>query len=247
MNTAMPLKFIGLSGPSSSGKTTLAFLIKHILPNVAFILHEDDFCKEFEDIPTVNGYLDCDGPAAIDTEELCDVLEYMKLHDGAPPSDFESWQEGVFPGREEKALATVPSELIEKLKTKYQGYDGDTRLVLVDGFLLYHNPAIMERLDIKLFFRLSKKVAKERRMSRQGYGIEAKPDEFWKTEDYFEKIVWMNYSQQHGSFLLNHDVEGDVDESVCESEGIQVKPAMDRSVEECLTWALERIVEGIKT
>lgn len=36
-------------------------------------------------------------------------------------------------------------------------------------------------------------------------------------------------------------------ESVCEYEGILVRPGMDRSVEECLTWALEQIAEGIKT
>jgi nicotinamide/nicotinate riboside kinase len=162
----MPLKFIGLSGPSSCGKTTLAYLLKHIMPNVAFVLHADDFCKEFKDIPTVNGYLDCDGPDGVDFKRMSEVLDYMKLHDATPPFDFKSWQEEVFPGRQERALATVPAEVIEKLKTKVQNC-GDTRLVIVDGFLLYHHPANRKRLDIKLFFRLSHKVTKERRFSRQ--------------------------------------------------------------------------------
>lgn len=35
---------IGLSGCSSSGKTTLARLLRDIFPNT-FILHEDDFYK----------------------------------------------------------------------------------------------------------------------------------------------------------------------------------------------------------
>jgi nicotinamide/nicotinate riboside kinase len=33
---------IGISGPSSSGKTTLSRLLRDIFPNT-FIVHEDDF------------------------------------------------------------------------------------------------------------------------------------------------------------------------------------------------------------
>lgn len=36
---------VGISGCSSSGKTTLARLLRDIFPNT-FILHEDDFYKE---------------------------------------------------------------------------------------------------------------------------------------------------------------------------------------------------------
>lgn len=53
---------IGLSGPTSAAKTTLAHLLKHVFSNIALILHTDDFCKEFAHISTVNGYLACDGP-----------------------------------------------------------------------------------------------------------------------------------------------------------------------------------------
>jgi nicotinamide/nicotinate riboside kinase len=41
----MKVIFIGLSGPSSSGKPTLANLLKQIFPNVAYVLHAADFCK----------------------------------------------------------------------------------------------------------------------------------------------------------------------------------------------------------
>jgi nicotinamide/nicotinate riboside kinase len=36
---------VGISGASSSGKTTLSRLLRDIFPN-AFVLHEDDFYKE---------------------------------------------------------------------------------------------------------------------------------------------------------------------------------------------------------
>ena len=47
------------------------------------------------------------------------------------------------------------------------------RPVLVDGFLLYQNPTNRERLDVRLFSRLSHDVAKERRFNRPGYRPEA--------------------------------------------------------------------------
>jgi len=39
---------VGISGCSSSGKTTLARLLRDILPNT-FILHEDDFYRPEEE------------------------------------------------------------------------------------------------------------------------------------------------------------------------------------------------------
>jgi len=36
---------VGISGASSSGKTTLSRLLRDIFPNT-FILHEDDFFRE---------------------------------------------------------------------------------------------------------------------------------------------------------------------------------------------------------
>lgn len=43
---------IGISGCSSSGKTTLARLLRDIFPN-AFILHEDDFYRPEEEYVTI--------------------------------------------------------------------------------------------------------------------------------------------------------------------------------------------------
>lgn len=88
--------FTGLSGPSSSEKTTLAHILCQLLPNSS-ILHADDFCKEFEHIPLVNGYLDCDGPDGIDYARMAKILDHMKAHHGNLPHGFESWQDECFP------------------------------------------------------------------------------------------------------------------------------------------------------
>ncbi len=62
----MEIKLVALSRPSSCGKTTIAYLLKHVFPNVIYILRGYDFYKEFDEIPTVNGYLDSNGPGTID-------------------------------------------------------------------------------------------------------------------------------------------------------------------------------------
>ena len=245
----MTVKVIGLSGPSSCGKTTLAYLLQGILPNVAHILHADDFCKEFDQIPTVNGYLDCDGPNAVDFEHMARVLDHMRSHDGIPPADFKSWQDEVFPGQEEKALKIVSMELIDNLKSKVQKSGVDlqaTKLVILDGFLLFQNPEIRKRLDLKLFFRLSHDVAKARRFSRQGYGAEAKPEEFWKTEDYFENMVWRCYQEQHAFMFRDGCVEGNVNEVICHGQGINVLPGLNQPVKESLVWTTNEIISALK-
>ena len=246
----MSVKFIGLSGPSSSGKTTQAYLLKHIFPNVTYILHADDFSKEFDELPTFNGYLDAEGPDGTNFIRMAEVLDHMKQHDGIPPSDFKSWQDDVFTGQEKKALRTVPTRLLDELKLEVQqsGFDGQsTRLVFVDGFLLYQNPEIRKRLDLLLFFRLSRGVAKKRRFTRPGYGPDAKPGEFWKTEDYFEKMVWRSYSEQHSFLFEDGDVEGEVDKKACKEAGIAVKPGLDIPVDESLVWATHQIISDINS
>jgi hypothetical protein len=54
------------------------------LPPTTSILRADGFSKEFDDIYTVDGYLDCDGPVAVDFVYMAEVLDYMKSHNGAP-------------------------------------------------------------------------------------------------------------------------------------------------------------------
>lgn len=118
-----------------------------------------------------------------------------------------------------------------------------TRVVIVEGFLLYHDPAVRERLDWKLFLRLSHDTAKSRRFSRQGYGAEAKPREFWKTEDYFEKMVWPNYVTAHAPFFENGDVEGIPNQEECGKVGIIIQKDLDSVLIENLIWVVYWMIE----
>ncbi|KAK3943532.1 nicotinamide riboside kinase [Diplogelasinospora grovesii] len=68
---------VGISGCSSSGKTTLARLLRDIFPNT-FILHEDDFYKPEEQLPMKDGLRDWDCPEAISIPDMEAALAYIR-------------------------------------------------------------------------------------------------------------------------------------------------------------------------
>ena len=156
----------------------------------------------------------------------------------------------MFPDQEGIALKLLSNlEMVEMLRVEVEqsGFNStEMRLVFVDGYLLYNNPTIRQMLDVKLFFRLSHKVAKERRFTRQGYGPEAKEGEFWKTEDYFEKMVWSSYQEQHGFMFADGDIEGEINEETCKKAELRFKPGMNGSVEEGVVWSVSQITDGLR-
>ncbi|KAJ5224029.1 hypothetical protein N7468_008571 [Penicillium chermesinum] len=93
---------IGISGPSSSGKTTLARLLQRIFSGVplssatlhTFIIHEDDFYYPddhydpripYTTTPSGQTVQDWDTAAAIDTAFLAQALAYVRQHGTLPP------------------------------------------------------------------------------------------------------------------------------------------------------------------
>lgn len=156
-----PTFLIGLSGPTSAGKTTLAHLLTRVFtPHISRILHGDDFCKELDQIPTSHGYLDADGPAGVDFARMREVLDYVNEHGGKTPEGFVSWQADVFPRQDERALNLAGEELLVEMREKVEesgvlgGLDSGQEareMVVVEGFMLFNVPEIRERCDACLF------------------------------------------------------------------------------------------------
>lgn len=113
-------------------------------------------------------------------------------------------------------------------------------------YLLYHSPDVRDRLDGRLFVRLDHQEARRRRLTRPSYGSEAKEGEFWKTEDYFEKMVWRNYVEQYADLYEDGDVEGSVDEKMCDERGVAVQGAMNVEVGQTLDWAVNVVIGLLK-
>ena len=163
---------IGISGNLSSGKTTLAHLLRHILSptNPVFIIHQDDFfIPKHLLVPSGTGELDADCADAIDVAAFLRLLGYAK-REGRLPSTLRTLLAEEY--ERARALASVDEAVVEDLKTSVgnSGVLQEGRPVgMVEGFLLYQDPAIRELLDIKVFLRTSKEDSRARRFERPDY------------------------------------------------------------------------------
>lgn len=242
-----PPLLVGISGPSSSGKTTLSRLLRDIFPpRQLAILHLDDFYHTDADIPVKDGIQDWDCIGSLNLTQLHSVLDYIKTHGEIPP-DFVSKEDQNSVGEHGVDVAVV-DRLTERIRALLVERAYSRRLVIVDGFLLFSEDmkAIRQMFDVKLFLRTSYETAKRRREARSGY---VTLEGFWEDPPgYVDKIVWPNYVQDHKFMFKNGDVEGALDASVCTAIGLQGMPKeAEEDMAKCLEWAvaeLERVIAG---
>lgn len=236
---------LGISGVSSSGKTTLSRLLRDIFPR-AFILHEDDFYKPDNEIPihTDHKIADWDCLDSINLPALQSTLEYVREHGQSPPN---------FVSKEDKNSVgeiAVDRALIEDLKWKASKWIfADVPAILIcDGFLLYSESMchIRDLFDVKLFLRTDYATAKPRREARSGY---VTLEGFWEDPPgYVDKIVWPNYVKDHAFMFEGGDVEGGkVKGSTVRELGIEVMPKEAQgSMTMCLEWAYGVLEEALQ-
>jgi nicotinamide/nicotinate riboside kinase len=234
---------VGLSGPSSSGKTTIARLLRDMLPN-AFILHEDDFYKTDVDIPInkEHNIADWDCLESINLPALESALTYIKAN-GSIPSDLESKEDQNSVGQ-----VNVDAALVERLKQKVSTLGLEhVRVAIVDGFLLYSQDmvAVRDTFDLKLFLRTDYETAKKRREARSGY---VTLEGFWADPPgYVDKIVWPNYVNDHKYLFHDGNVEGKVNEKLVDDLGIDVMPAENQGdLSACLEWAYGNLEKALQ-
>ncbi|OAA44260.1 nicotinamide riboside kinase 1 [Metarhizium rileyi] len=240
---------VGISGPSSSGKTTLARLLRDIFPNT-FILHQDDFYKPEPELPVKEGLLDWDCVGALDVPGMAEALSYIQQHASFPPTlDSKEDQNSV--GKCPVPVSTVAalkSKVSDALPSSHPLCGPNLRLCLLDGFLLYSPSmqAVHSYLDLKLFVRTSYAKAKARREARDGYvTIEG----FWTDPPgYVDKIVWPNYVEEHAWMFDEGDVEGTYKRDVLDTHGIKVlKDApVDADMEHVLRWMVDEVIDKLK-
>lgn len=235
---------VGLSGVSSSGKTTLARLLCDIFPN-SFITHEDDFYWPDSRIPVKNGIQDWDCLEAIDVARLASSLQYIKQHSASPP-DLMSKEDQNSTGECE-----VEHALLERLKSQSKSLFSNQhvpRLAIVDGFLLYSEELkeVRDLLDLKILLRADYKTAKMRREARSGY---ATVEGFWEDPPgYVDQIVWPNYVRDHSFLFKEGDVEGSYDMEACLRAGVRPLPhTIESNMTATLEWAVQMITEALRS
>ncbi|KAJ5298927.1 uncharacterized protein N7443_007047 [Penicillium atrosanguineum] len=193
---------VGISGPSSSGKTTLARLLQRIFCGVSldstkalntFIIHEDDFYYPDDQIPyttTPSGtrIQDWDTVSAIDTAFLSQALSYVRETGHLPPR-LQSKED-----QNEKGESGVPDSLVSELRDlvgkrlSSASKSNVGTIAFMEGFLLYAPPQdeghvlrkVHGAIDLPLFLPASYANVKRRREGRSGYvtiGAAPEPEE----------------------------------------------------------------------
>ncbi|XP_014557961.1 hypothetical protein COCVIDRAFT_95725 [Bipolaris victoriae FI3] len=239
---------VGISGPSSSGKTTLSRLLRDVFPpSKLFILHLDDFYLTDAEIPVKNGIQDWDCIESLNLPALKQALNHIK-DQGKSPDWLVSQEDQNSVGEH-----GVPESEIQALRERVVGLlEGkpewcEKRICIVDGFLLFSQDMkdIRSTFDVRLFLRTSYETAKRRREARSGY---VTLEGFWQDPPgYVDKIVWPNYVHDHSFLFENGDVNGQLDRKVCTETDIHGMPKeAEENMAKCLSWAVGILEDVIK-
>ncbi|KAH6656335.1 P-loop containing nucleoside triphosphate hydrolase protein [Truncatella angustata] len=244
---------VGISGASSSGKTTLARLLRDIFPNT-FILHEDDFYKPENELPTRDGLVDWDCAESISVPDMTRALKHIRAEGTFPPFvDSKEDQNSV-------GKCPVSDSKIAEMKRKVDAWtqpgqpghqiltQRGLKICLLDGFLLYSEEmeGVMDLLDVKLFLLVSKAKATQRREARDGY---VTLEGFWADPPgYVDKIVWPNYAEAHAWLFEDGNVEGKLKESSLDEKHIlaQKGQGLDIDMETSFEWIVDTLIKQLE-
>jgi len=234
MTSHNPLKilFIGISGPTCSGKSTLSHILRKILD--CRILYEDDFYKNSGDLPIdeATGEENWDSHESLDITRFVSTLEHVR-QTGAIPDDHKSIEE-----HQEYGMCNVSDQIIKALRQKLPS-NHSFKIVLIDGFLLYPLPEIRTHLDIKFLLNSPYETLKKRRMMRSGYATQTS---YWvDPPNYFDRVCWPWHMKNHAYLFKEGNVEGEI----LPDFGILVQPREVSSMEDILTWTVDALVKRL--
>ncbi|KAI9833382.1 MAG: ribosylnicotinamide kinase [Phylliscum demangeonii] len=202
---------VGISGCSSSGKTTLCRLLRGLFAQ-SMVVHQDDFYKAEDDIPRTPDGLDRDWDtvAALNMPAFVAALQYVRTHARLPPGLVsleadDGHGHGHGHGHSGGTLATAPPvapETMARVRSRIAASAHPRPIAFVDGFLLYGAstaPTPLPRLfDLKLFLRVPGfRTVQRRRARRAGYVVEPDAPLWRDPPGYFARVVWPAYVREH--------------------------------------------------
>lgn len=137
---------IGIAGGSGSGKTTLAREIERRLGQRIIMLSHDAYYRRHDDIPfTEREKLNYDHPDALETDLLVEHIHRLKEGQAidCPVYDFAAHN---------RSGETVHIE--------------PRRVIVVEGILIFHNQALRDLMDLRIFVDAEPDVRLCRRIKR---------------------------------------------------------------------------------
>ncbi|KAH9015159.1 P-loop containing nucleoside triphosphate hydrolase protein [Lactarius pseudohatsudake] len=235
---------VGIGGATCSGKTTLAKHLRNIIPD-SFIIHQDDFTPPEATLPIHPTFgQDWDSaPTAIAWPRLREFLRTVKrtarIPDDHSSHDHLNEQKPIQLG---ESLATRCKEEISRVQKEVEAASG-VRVVwgIVDGFLLYWDPEVVDTLDARIFIRVPYDVLKERRSVRSGYATAE--GSFWKDPPgYFDNLVYPAYTDAHRSMFADDDVE----QGSAVLPGLVIIEASQLSMDDVVSRCCEELVTALR-
>ena len=138
--------FIGIAGGSGSGKTTLANRLADFFGDSLSLLRHDDYYKAQSSLSIEErACLNFDHPDAFDTSLLIEHLDKLRLGESVdcPIYDYSMHDR---------------SDRVRTVKA--------TEVIVLEGILIFENPEILDRLDIKIYVDTDADVRIIRRIKR---------------------------------------------------------------------------------
>ena len=137
---------IGIAGGTGSGKTTLTLGLKERFGEAVSILYHDNYYKQHDEMPYEERcLLNYDHPDAFDTQRMVADLDALRRGETvySPTYDY------TMHNRAEETVEVRPA-----------------RVILVEGILIFVEPALRQRMDIKIFVDTDADVRILRRILR---------------------------------------------------------------------------------
>ena len=137
---------IGIAGGTGSGKTTITRRLIEVFGEDVSVIHHDNYYKAHHDMPyEERALLNYDHPGAFDTDMLIEHLKLLKQGQSVqcPVYDYSIHD------RTEQTITINP-----------------TRVIIVEGILIYENQELCDQMDIKIFVDADADVRILRRIVR---------------------------------------------------------------------------------